>query len=875
MSKIFNFKDRQKIVFLTVFALLVSMFGAESRDINPKISLRDKFASTPLSAVNPVVDYTAHNRGNIQLAIANNGSFGTLGGSIPDPFTSEQIPSCIYPKNSNIVYLWVGALWIGAVVGRDTLVSVANEDFYVTTEFWPEVKPFGDFKYKSIAGNSAFYSEDAYSEEDILCEYTDTITDPNLVAQDPYTNKTHQPLNVKVNQRSMAWSYVYADDFILFDYQIQNIGTEKLKDVYMGIYIDGDVWHVTRNGPEGWNDDIVGFYSTHPAPEGCGFIDTINIAYTADNDGDPENGAWDERSARGVVGARVVRTPSDSLRYTYNWWITNYSSPASDYGPRKLGTEDDPWRDFGSRKGTPQGDLNKYYVMRHNEFDYDLLYTAVDHTTDGYEAPPENADIYAMGYDTRYLLSFGPFEINPGEKLPITFAWVGGENLHVNPGDFGFHNPYNPDRFYNLLDFSNLASNSRWASWIYDNPGVDTDGDGYYGKFRVCCYDTALVSLDTNINGQDTTITVTRYGLCDTSYYEGDGVPDFKGASPPPPPEFWVESSVGSLRIRINGIESETSVDQFSKVNDFEGYRVYLSRDDRTTSYSVVASYDIENYNKFVWNENKLPERGYELKDNPFTRKQLQQLYGTPFGNDDFDPLRYFRSSPYIHPLFPDSIFYFEAQDYNACEFGITTPITKKYPDQPYPSSLNPDSAQADELTDDGYFKYFEYELIIENLLPTVPYWVNVTTFDFGSPKSGLKALETSVANGPKVAYPLESSAQVEQENLDAYVYPNPYRIDAAYDETGFENRDGSLATERARLLHFANLPRVCKIYIYSLDGDLVREIDHNYPEGGPESMHQSWDLITRNTQATVTGLYYYVIKSDQRTQIGKFVIIK
>ena len=159
-----------------------------------------------MALADPVVEYTAHNRGNIQLAIANNGTFGTLGGAIPDPFTGDPIPSCIYPKNSDIVFLWVAALWIGAVVGRDTLVSCANEDWYRTTEFWPEEKPFGDFKYKSIAENSGFFTDDGYSEEDIICTYTDTLTDPRLVQTDPTDARPHKPLNIKITQRSMSWS---------------------------------------------------------------------------------------------------------------------------------------------------------------------------------------------------------------------------------------------------------------------------------------------------------------------------------------------------------------------------------------------------------------------------------------------------------------------------------------------------------------------------------------------------------------------------------------------------------------------------------------------------------------------------------------------
>ena len=877
----FIYKDRRKLVFLAVFLMLVIGQTAYTRELDPKSASLERSAHQATASDNPVLQYTAHNRGNMQLAIGNNGTFGTGGRNVPDPFTGDQITSCIYPKNSNIVYLWVGALWIGAVVGRDTLVSCSTEDWYTTLEFWP-TQEFTDqsatrdgFQYESIDEGSAFYSPDAHSEQDIICEYDDSRTDPNLVAPDPTDGRPHVPLGLKIRQRSMAWSYSYADDFVLFDYQIQNEGQDILKNVYMGIFIDGDVWHISRNGPEGWNDDIVGFYRTHPSRDGCGFIDTVNIAYTADNDGDPENGAWNEKSARSVVGVKLVRTPSDSLRYSFNWWVTDYSDPSHDFGPRRKGTPTDPFRSFGERLGTPPGDKNKYYVLRHPEFDYDLLYTAVDHSSDGWLPPPERAVDLADGFDVRYLLSFGPFEIHPGEKLPITFAWVGGEDFHVNPTDFDSFNPYSPDGYYNKLNFDKLAENSRWATWVYDNPGVDTDSDGYAGKFHVCCSDSAQVTVDTTIGGRDTTVTLWHYNVCDTSYYAGDGVPDFRGASPPPAPKFWIEPGVGRLRVRFNGERSELTVDKFSGTADFEGYRVYIARDNRQSSFSVVASYDRQDYNKYIWNEDKLPAPGYSLLDNPFTIDSLRCLYGSSCSDSNFNPESFTRSAPYTHPLYPDSVFYFEPQDYNASEFGVSTPITKVYPNQPYPSSLNVDSASADELTPEGNFKYFEYEYTIENLLPTVPYYVNVTAFDFGSPKSGLQALESSVTNGAVIAYPLESVDSVESKDLKAYVYPNPYRESDDYAGHGYENRTGTLAPDRSHLLHFANLPRVCKISIYSLDGDLIKSIDHNYPQGGPEAMHESWDLITRNTQLVVSGLYYWVVASDLGTQMGKFVVIR
>ena len=599
-------RNAQRYLYPTVILTLLLAFCPgllSARDLTPKEQIASQRAQ-PLIAAGPVFHYMGHSRGNIQLAVANNGTFGTLGGSIANPITGESIPSCIYPKNSNLVYLWVAAVWIGGVVGRDTLVSVGNEDFYVTTEFWPVdydyeylQNPLG-FKVRSIDLNSPFYHPDAVSEEDLFCEYADTLRDPAVVAFDRHDNRPHVPLGIKVLQRSMAWSYSYADDFILFDYQIENIGRRTLKGIHIGIYVDGDVWHVSRNNESGWNDDIVGFYPSHPAPEGCGFRDTINVAYHADNDGDPVNGAWDFASVPHAVGVRVVRTPSEELKDSYNRWITNNSDATKDFGPRQRPRPDDPYRDLGERMGTPLGDRNKYYLLRHREFDYDLLYTATigPNDTTWLQPPPDDAPVYATGFDCRYLLSFGPFDILPGQRLPVSFAWLGGENLHSDPNGFAtLFNPRNPAPFYDYLNFDNLAANSRWASWVYDNPGVDTDSDGYFGKYRVCVVDSTEVDT-----GGGTTWEPAR---SDTTWYEGDGIPDFRGAGPPPAPRARIIPSDGRLTVRWNGYYSETTKDVFLNAIDFEGYRVYCGRDNRPGSLSLVASFDRENYNRHVFKQ--------------------------------------------------------------------------------------------------------------------------------------------------------------------------------------------------------------------------------------------------------------------------------
>jgi len=527
------------------------------------------------------------------------------------------------------------------------------------------------------------------------------------------------------------------------------------------------------------------------------------------------------------------------------------------------------YRDFGTgTTGLPVGDRNFYYVMSSGEVDYDQFYTATigPFHSDWLYPPRDIAADIADGMPVEYVLSFGPFDLEPGATLPIVFAYVAGEDFHTDP--YNIDNlPDNPRRYYENLDFSDLAKNALWAEWIYDNPGVDTDGDGDSGEYCICAVESTLV---------DSAWVYTRV---DTTWYKGDGIPDWRAVSPPPAPAFWIEPIAGGLRIRFNGQLSETTKDVFLKTIDFEGYRIYIGRDDRATSFSTVASYDRDNYDKYIWNLNAFPDPGFVLQDIPFTLDSLCCLYG--FGDDPcrdslFDPLAYTPSHPYNHPDFPDSFFYFVKHDFNTSELGVTTPIRKVYPDEPDPQTLPVDSLTPNRYTEEGYLKYYEYEFTITDLLPTVPYWVNVTAFDFGSPKGGLRALETSVTLGARYAYPLSPYGMKEENIGKVYVYPNPYRIDAGYRRLGFEGRTrDDLPADKVRAIHFANLPPRCTIKIFSLDGDLIKKIEHDMDPSDPNASHDQWNLITRNYQAVVSGLYYWTVESpDGQTQIGKLAII-
>ncbi len=834
----------------------------------------------------PYVSIGVHRVGRLGLTVVNVGQIGTgFAGAQMDPRDPNRIaPSAVYPYPGNNTYLFAGAFWIGAIVGRDTLVSVGADGWSFIQEMYPDPYPRGEVLFRSISNPSDL---DAVSEEDFVMMYTDTVTNPAYVAPDPNDGRPHIPLNIEVNQRSYAWSYSYAEDFVLFDMSIKNIGNRVLNQFYMGLYVDGDVGSLNGSGQE-FTDDICGFKRDIPSPLGHDWVDTINVAYIADNNGRDDSNNEDDcpfgpGNYTGVHGMRVVRTPSDSLKYSFNWWISN-GGAAFDFGPRMTGTAEDPFRDFGGFLGTPEGDRNKYYIMSHEEFDYDQLFCAKDNTNEGWLERGPDADDFADGFDTRYLLSFGPFDVSPGEVLPLTFAYVAGDNFFSDCDAYDRFNRYAPEGYYNTFNFDEIGLNAIWAEQIYDNPGVDTDGDGYRGKYRTYPETTFYVVDEVQYIGE---ITI------DTVFHKGDGVPDFKGASPPPAPELWVinpypigdtvrslvtpgltEANAGEMTIQWYGYRSETTQDPFSGELDFEGYRVYMSLTEELLGYYVVSTYDNENYNRYEYNPNSTTTgEEWELNDLPFTIDELKALYG-----ESFNPNEYTLNRPFYWEN--DSTNYiFAAQDWNQSTLTDTTLIHKVYPNQPYPSVLNHDSAWVhyrDEMTTDGYFKYFMYEFKVTNLLPSQLYYFSVTAFDFGSPSSDLASLETRPNKNYIAEYAQNQTSVVEAGGLNVVVYPNPYRGDANYKDIGFFEGRGldNPPDERIRRIHFTNLPHKCTIRIFSIDGDLIRKIEHDDPIDFPGSMHEEWDLITRNTQMVVSGIYYYSVESENGSQVGKLVII-
>jgi len=99
-------------------------------------------------------------------------------------------------------------------------------------------------------------------------------------------------------------------------------------------------------------------------------------------------------------------------------------------------------------------------------------------------------------------------------------------------------------------------------------------------------------------------------------------------------------------------------------------------------------------------------------------------------------------------------------------------------------------------------------------------------------------------------------------------VVPDPYIASASWEKPlYFTSGRGE------RRVDFIHLPTVCTIKIFSLDGKLVRTLEHQSPQ---EDGHHSWDLTSKDGLDVAPGIYiFHVAAPGIGEKMGRFALIK
>jgi len=102
----------------------------------------------------------------------------------------------------------------------------------------------------------------------------------------------------------------------------------------------------------------------------------------------------------------------------------------------------------------------------------------------------------------------------------------------------------------------------------------------------------------------------------------------------------------------------------------------------------------------------------------------------------------------------------------------------------------------------------------------------------------------------------------------DVYVYPNPWRPHGPQAGT----QPGQTGTEAGGMT-FTHLPSECRIRIYTVSGDLVRELIHSDLSGSLG--YETWDGRTSGGDTVASGVYLWRVESGSDSKNGKLMIIR
>ncbi len=816
-----------------------------------------------------------------------------------------------FPRGSRQTYLYSSQLMFGCIRGLDTLVSL-GPGVPASSPGEPqwEMNSYAPIREISSNRNNAKYNPAARAPQEFYMAYSDTeIVKPGRnpgLYYDALENRPHIPIGIEVHQTTYAWADDYSLRFIITNFWIKNIGRETIEKGCVGIYVDPDVQYVPSRirsftyrrstieldewpPPLKSTDDLCGFLREVPGVL-PGTIDTINTAYVIDIDGKPAGSVYDNSSVTGAMGVRVLRSPGGPS--SFNWWVTD--GGRNDWGPRMEHNR----TNFFRVEGSPFGDRSRYKMMTNGEQDYDQITAGIDHTAKGWSARPPQEWIssgFARGRDCRMILSSGPFRnIPPGDSVPFTVAFIGGGKVHTDPTNYNYNwSASDPTVYFSNLDFRDLIRNSRWADWVYDSPGIDTDpedGNSYRGKYYM--YNCAVgdtLGYDTTITGdppETTIVPITIMNGCDSIYYKGDGIADFTGPHAPPGPVFEVTTRPNEVTLRWDGVYTETERDVTSAKRDFEGYRVYAARYNQDDQYSLITSWDKEDYRRMAYDPDT---HEWIAASDPYPAEQWRTL----MRDSSFTPISYLNANlaSAFRDLYPDTVWNSKGQVVNVTEkerYSYWHPEAGNRGNT-YENEGNIDTnliqrvGERDTVIGGEPLKLGVYEFTMKRLQASVPLFFAVTTFDYGDFQNNVSPLESSPSTNNRYTQPIFSTDVVQDSNLKVGVYPNPYKIQYidgtgnmnSYYHEGYEAIGQPEYTEYDRRIHFINLPDTALIRIYSLSGDLIREIHHPDPFLTTYPSSVGWDLITRNAQAVVSGIYIYRVDSRLGTQVGKIVIIK
>ncbi len=745
-----------------------------------------------------------------------------------------------------------------------------------------------------------------------------TNYDNTRLAQENFPD--HTPMNLELVQQSYQWENDLVDDFVGFEYTITNIGVTDVENVYIGFFADSDI--ASRGSSGGADDDMAGSWPNTKGKPGLvrasdnSFV-PIQVGYMYDA---AESGRLDGYYGILFLGHDVdpagIRAPTSVGMRTFQSFTGQASfeqggDPTNDDERYQLLSA--PLEDWdGNTLPGKQGDFR--FLVSAGPFKVlspgDKLQFQVGMVMGpGLSGLLANCAEAALTWYGIYVDKIGPQmthgnqELNPGQ--------LGRETMLCRQ-DFpsGVFDNFYPDYGdTSCLDQEWLLNQPR----IQDDEVFDIEIDGQTKQCAMFnmdnCFECARqlgyicgpddFKAPAKWTCNDPNISDEEKAACTGVDNKETQIHWLVGMAPPPPGlRLWPADS--RVHVYWDDLSQVTKDIRLQKV-DFESYRIWRADNwDRPFGSSLINGPESN-----LWQ--LIAE--YDVVDSFITYRDVDNVTYTdtiPLGaNTGLDAIEY-RPRVLDDPRFDGLAEAMQAivdadpegellnrpdlRDSEGREIPEYSSLLKW---ETYPDVLDTFFAVAYRAPNDSLgikekhsTQYYEY--IDRDIHNGFIYFYSVTASDHAMLPDGtvIGGHVNRFPTGPGLvgdpgssftnAVPGGKSQTAEERDkfgANIYVYPNPATRDALAEyQQLFPNGDDPTGVR----VTFTNLPAAHNtISIFTASGDLVQTLVH---DGTTGQGHVSWNLMSRNGQEIVSGVYLYSVQSDDDRFgdfVGKFVVVR
>lgn len=729
----------------------------------------------------------------------------------------------------------------------------------------------------------------------------------------------HTPMNLEIVQTSFQWENDLVDDFVGFDYKITNVGVTNIEKVYIGFFADSDI------GPRGLSgaadDDMAGSWPETPGSVGLvrgsdGAWAPVQVAYMYDaSETDLLDGYFGIVFLGHDVDPTGQRAPTTVGMRTYQAFQGNQSF---------------------EQGGDPSNDDEAYQLLSAELEDWD------NNTAPGKQADlrflvsagpflrlgPEEV----LNFQVAMVMGPGLGSVAGGQGLLANCAeaWLTYHGIFVdeittvnlveggtlNPGQGGRETMLCRDDFpenvFSQFRPDYMDTSCVGIEWLIGQPSITPEDLFTFevdGRTKTC----AMFNMDNCFEcarqlGRECTpldFIEERWTCNDPTSPDKNACTGVDGAETqinwivgmaPPPPGLRLWPTDSRVHVFWDN-RSEVTPDIRLREVDFESYRIWradnwdrpfgssVANGPESSLWQMIAEFDV--VNTYV----NIRQAG------PTTVRDTLPLGG----NTGLDGIRYIprvlsdvrfaglaEAMQTVVDADPGGLL--RARPSLRRPDGTTDPRYQVLvPWEGSPAVLDTFFAVAERAGDEAnaivpkhatrFYEYVDREVHNGFL-----YFYSVTATDHALTRpsedapleitgQGLSGDPGSSFNNTSPGAVAQTAEERELFGVNTYVYPNPATRDALAEYQQL-NPNGEDPT--GVRVTFTNLPMSQNtIRIYTVSGDLVQTIDH---DGTTGSGQVSWNLMSRNGQEIVSGVYLYAVQSvDDRFEdvVGKFVVIR